>query len=70
MVKVSEEFNQRLSSVWNAQMIRHEWLSESLVKITYENGNAVWINYGEKEVSLDGITVPAMDYVVGKEKAK
>ena len=45
-------------------MIRHEKLAEDVVKVTYENGMSVIINYTEEAYTADGVTVPALDYAV------
>lgn len=64
MTSVYKEFNSKLSAVYNSVMIDHSVLGADLVRVTYENGNRVYINYGESAQSADGVTVPAMDYIV------
>lgn len=63
--EVAGELNDRLGQVWNQKMVRHE-RQEDLVVITYEDGTRVLINYTDQPVQRDGITIPAMDYSVGK----
>lgn len=44
----------------------HEQLANGLVKVTYDNGVTIYINYSDKALSTDGITVEASDYVIGR----
>lgn len=43
-------------------IISHEILDNGLVKVTYDNGIKVYVNYTESELSADGLTVAAMSY--------
>ena len=58
--------NDALKTVSGAEMISHETLNEGLVRTTYSNGTAIYINYGDKPASADGKTVPAMNYLVAE----
>ncbi len=42
----------------------HEAVSESVYITTYENGTKVYVNYGEEAFPIDGIEIPACDYLV------
>ena len=64
MAAVYEEFNSKLSAVYNSVMTEHKILKPDLIRVSYENGSRVYINYGEKAQTADGVTVPAMDYIV------
>ena len=64
VLEIGNEFNERLSEVWDQPMVRHEKLAGDVVKVTYENGMSVIINYTEEAYTADGVTVPALDYVV------
>jgi len=64
VLEIGNEFSERLSAVWSQPMIRHEKLAEDVVKVTYENGMSVIINYTEEAYTADGVTVPALDYAV------
>ena len=44
----------------------HEILSNGLVKVTYENGVVIYVNYTEMALSADGVTVDALSYKVGE----
>ncbi|MDO5326331.1 MAG: DUF5696 domain-containing protein [Clostridia bacterium] len=56
--------------VKNAQIMKHEILSSSLRKVTYDNGIILYLNYGKTEAQADGIAVSAQGYAVREEAAK
>ncbi len=60
-------YNEFYRKVRNAEMKSHEILRTDLVKVTYTNGLAVYINYGGKAQTADGYSVPPLSYVI-KEK--
>ncbi|MBQ8684142.1 MAG: hypothetical protein IJ518_06485 [Clostridia bacterium] len=53
-----------LGQVWDAYMTAHEALGETLFCTTYSNGVRVYVNYSSEAVEVDGITIPALGYVV------
>ena len=61
---VWQEFNTRLAGTWDSAMTEHERLSADVVKVSYESGKTVYINYGSSPAAADGQSIPAMDYVV------
>lgn len=48
----------------NAFITEHKVLSSGVVRVTYDNGAAVYVNYNSEEVKIDGISVPALDFVL------
>lgn len=64
------EFQDRLSVTYGQRMIDHTILSEDLIRVEYENGAVVYVNYGSEPARVEGVTVPAVDYLVvgGGEK--
>ncbi len=48
----------------SAHIISHDIAESGLVKVTYDNGTVVYINYTESELSDSGITVGALSYTV------
>ena len=52
------------------RMTGHEKADRDVSVTVYEDGTKVWVNYGEKDFSRDGITVPARDYLVERGKAQ
>lgn len=62
--QVCTEFNRRLSKVRAGAMVRHTQLSDTLVRVTYDSGYDVYINYATEAAKVGGVTIPAMDYTV------
>ncbi len=58
------EFEKNISCVYGKQMTNHEILSDDVRRITYENGVVIYINYGNDDITVEGINVPADNYVV------
>lgn len=46
------------------RMVNHEQLEDDVVRVTYENGTQVYINYRRADVTADGVTIPALGYLV------
>jgi hypothetical protein len=61
-VEVYEAVNGALKHVTGEAIIKHEILGNGLRKITYGNGVAIYVNYGDREQTVDGITIPALSY--------
>lgn len=60
---VYKEFSDRLSVIAGAQMSGHEYVTDALVHVEYDNGVSIYINYGDDPVQVDGISVSAKDYI-------
>ena len=45
---------------------QHQTLANGVVKVIYENGVAIYVNYTEQDYTADGITVEALSYKVGE----
>ena len=45
-------------------IIDHEVLDNGLVKVTYDNGVKIYVNYTESALTADGLTVDALSYSV------
>lgn len=52
-----------LDGLASVAMIDHTYLTDTLVCVTYENGVKLYINYAEKDVEADGLTVPGLSYI-------
>ena len=65
--KVYQEMNEVYQVIGNQYIVAHEQLGEQLYCTTYENGAAIYVNYGNNIASVNGISVPAMGYLVVKE---
>lgn len=59
-----------LAQVRTALMMRHECVAAGVYKVTYDNGCVVIVNYNDQDAAVDGLTIPAMDYIVVKEGAQ
>ena len=55
-----------LAELSDRLILRHERISDTLVKVTYENGTAVYVNYAPEAVQTEGVTVPAMGWTAVK----
>ena len=64
-VDMYHQINEALKYVSNAYMIEHERVQENLVKVAYSNGVVIYINYADTYEMIDGITIPAKNYVLG-----
>lgn len=52
--------------VGTSVITNHEILDNGLVKVTYENGVRVYVNYTNSTLTADGVTVDALSYKVGE----
>ncbi len=64
ILDTAKEFESRLSVVAGETIRAHDTLSDTLVRVTYESGRCVYINYAATQAVYGDVTVPAMDYVV------
>ena len=51
--------------VSGSRIIGHEISDTGITIVTYDNGIKIYVNYSEMDASFDGITVPALSYVIG-----
>ena len=61
---IYKDFNQRLDGIWAETMVRHENVREDVYRVEYSNNTVIYVNYGEKDVTVDGHQVKALDYLV------
>lgn len=50
----------------DACIINHETLTAGVVRVTYENGVVIYVNYTDNDYTADGVTVSALSYKVGE----
>ncbi len=67
VIAVYEEFNEKLGDVWGVTITNHTIVREGVITVEYENGVKIFINYNEEPETVDGVTIPAGDYVVGRK---
>ena len=48
--------------VYNQTIIDHKHLAEDVYKTVYSNGTSVYVNYTDKDVTVEGVTVKAQNY--------
>jgi hypothetical protein len=48
--------------------VNREYLDDKneVVKVTYDNGKAVYVNYSENSVTVDGVSLDGLSYKVGE----
>lgn len=63
-IKNYHKLNDVLQKVSGETINQHEILEENVRKITYSNKVTIYINYQEHEVTTDGVTIPALGYLV------
>jgi len=65
-IQMYKEYNDLLASTANSFMIEHQIVDEDVVKVTYENGVYVYINYNSYDyTAADGTLVKAESFVKG-----
>jgi len=53
-----------LNQIGNGAIVRHECMEEGLIRVTYDNGARVYVNYTPTQKTCDGVTVLPNDYAV------
>jgi hypothetical protein len=64
--KIFNEFEEHRQDTQKANIVKHEKFGPNKVKVTYSNDVEIYVNYGEDEWKLEGITVPPENYIVFK----
>ncbi len=62
--EINSEFNENLKDVWTSYIVDHEELQDEVYKVTYDNGIVIYVNYNDKDVTVDNVEVKAEDYTV------
>lgn len=53
-----------LNAVAGATIIEHVRLTQTFVRVTYDNGRVIYVNYGTEAARDGGVTVPARDWLL------
>lgn len=61
---VYREYRERFAPLAGSFITRHERLAGNVVKVTYDEGTAVYVNYGTSAWERDGVRVAARDYTL------
>ncbi len=64
VVSITKEFNDNLAFTGNCTIKEHQKLQDNVYKLTYSNGNKVYINYSQNQVTVDDVAVAAENYTV------
>ena len=59
-----QKVNGALNVVEGAAMQEHRVLAAGVVRVRYDNGVSIYINYNSADVTVDGVTVEGLDLVV------
>ena len=62
IVKAWEQFR-RLRHLQLEEMTEHRELAPGVVRVTYGDGDKIYVNHTKSAASPDGVTVPAQDFV-------
>ena len=62
IVEEYKKLNEVLSPLQDKLIVNHQILQERVVKVTYENGTEIYLNYNNFAVSVDNIEISAMGY--------
>lgn len=64
MLEIYNRYNSELGHVFNQEMTDHVNYTETLACTTYADGTKVYVNYDYLDATVDGVKVPARDYLV------
>ncbi len=56
--------NSVLKEVENACILQHKTVADSVVRVRYDNGVVIYVNYNSYDVEADGVTVPGLNFVL------
>lgn len=64
IIEEYKKLNEVLSPLQNQLITGHQIIAERVVKVTYENGTEIYLNYNNFAVTADTLEIPAMSYHV------
>ncbi|MBQ3156590.1 MAG: hypothetical protein IJA77_04040 [Clostridia bacterium] len=64
MTEINEKLQDLHESIGGSAMVKHEQIVTDVVKVSYENGTQVYINYRKADIPVDGVIIPALGYLV------
>lgn len=66
-VSIYKTYNDKLGKVSNSCIVDYEQITDNVTKTTYDNGYAVYVNYGYSDyVTTSGTKVASRDYILAK----
>lgn len=66
MIDIYSRYNNELGHIYNQEMVNHEMITEDLRYTEYADGTKVYVNYDYSDADVDGLVIPARDYLVIK----
>jgi hypothetical protein len=70
VVSVYSEFNENFGFLYGKQMLLHEILAQGVVRVGYEEGTMIYLNYNNNDIQWDGFTIPAKGYRITSWEGK
>jgi hypothetical protein len=64
ILNIHQRINEALLPVEGAKMIEHKVITPGVVRILYNNGINIYVNYTTKDLKVDNGTVPALGFAV------
>ena len=58
-----KEANQALADLRGARMTKHSMVQENVYCTEYDSSSLVYVNYGETEATVNGVTIPARSFL-------
>ena len=62
--EIFQKLQESLSLVQDQQIVEHEQIRSNVYKTTYENGSSIYVNYSDTPVTVDTMTINAMDFML------
>lgn len=63
--QTAREFEEKMPGLWKYRMVKHEEVEKGIYRISYENGQKVYINYTSQPATVDNRMIEPMNYSVG-----
>ncbi|MGN1155605.1 MAG: DUF5696 domain-containing protein [Agathobacter sp.] len=67
LVEYDKELREVASKVEGAHIVRHEEVETDVIRVTYDNGVVIYVNYSENTVVYDNMIIEALSYKVGEK---
>lgn len=64
MLEIYTRYSEELGNTYNQKMTDHEYVETGVTVTTYEDGKKVYVNYNYNDCTVNGIKLPARDYMV------
>lgn len=65
IIEYDRKLREVAQAVDGAFITNHVKLDNNVTEVTYDNGVVIYVNYAEEDVTVNGVTVPALSYKVG-----